>query len=76
MSIDEKCMWCNAPLELGDTDYTCDRCFKWRRCILEDSDELTESELRELEDYSRFIYTQPLTEAEREIEEIRQGANA
>lgn len=44
--------------------------------VLEDSDELTESELRELEDYSRFIYTRPPTAAEREIEEIRQGANA
>ena len=65
-----------TPLELGDTDYTCARCFKWRRSILEDSDELTESELRELEDYSRFIYTRSLTEAEREIEEIRQGVIA
>ncbi|MCA9221110.1 MAG: hypothetical protein KDA71_12340 [Planctomycetales bacterium] len=72
----EKCMWCNAPLELGDTDYTCDRCFKWRQRILEDSDELTESELRELEDYSRFIYTRPPTEAELEITNIREGVNA
>jgi hypothetical protein len=63
-------MWCNEPLELGDTDYTCDRCFKWRQRILEDSDELTEAELRELEDYSRFIYTRLPTEAELEIETI------
>ncbi len=76
MSIDDKCTWCNATLELGDTDYMCDRCFKWRQRILEDSDELTESELRELEDYSRFIYTRPLTEAELEIESIREGVNA
>ena len=72
----EKCTWCNSPLELGDTDYTCDRCFKWRRSILEDSDELTESELRELEDYSWFIYTRSLTEAELEIKSIREGVNA
>lgn len=62
-----RCMYCLAPLKLGETNFTCDRCWKWR---------MNEGDPHELEEYSRFIHTRPLTPEEREIEEIAQSINA
>ena len=72
----EKCFFCLSPLELGDRDYTCERCWQWRRNKSKCSALLTEDELRELEDYSRFIHTRPRTPQELEIEEIARAATA
>ena len=70
----EKCCYCQSPLEFGDRDYTCERCWRWRRKKSKCSALLTEEELRELEDYSRFIHTRPRTPLELEIEEIAAAA--
>lgn len=75
MKTERQCMWCLSPLEATDTNFTCDRCYRWRRGIRKNSTALTECELHELEDYSRFIYTRPLTPQEREIEEISRSVN-
>ena len=66
----EKCCFCQSPLELGERDYTCDRCWEWRCKKDKCGGLLTEDELRDVEDYSRLIHTRPRTPLELEIEEI------
>lgn len=70
MTTAPTCTYCLAPLELGDTNYTCQRCYRWRRRCSKSSAALTEDQLHELEGYSRQIRTRPLTPQERELEEI------
>jgi hypothetical protein len=60
------CTYCLAPLKLGETSFTCDRCWKWR---------MNEGDPHELEEYSRPINTRPPTPEELELEETARLVN-
>ncbi len=80
LKVTDTCLYCQAPLELGDAGNTCDRCHRWRRLSAKCSGLLTEEQLHELAEYSRFIHTRPLTPQELELEEhsrlAREGKHA
>jgi len=76
MTTATTCTYCLAPLELGETNFTCDRCYRWRRQCSTSSAALTEAQLHDLEDYSRRIRTRPRTPLELELEETEALVNA
>jgi len=76
MSIESKCKWCGRSLDSLECGFMCDRCYEWRLGVGKSSSKLTESELRDLEEYSRFIYDRPISVIDQEIEEISQRIDA
>lgn len=72
----DNCMYCQSPLEIGDAGSTCDRCSELQRKLSMPSYKLTDEELYELEEYSRFLHTVAFEREEREIEELGRRLNA
>lgn len=72
----DDCMYCQSPLEIGDAGSTCDRCSELQRKLSMPSYKLTDEELYELEEYSRFLHTVAFVREEREIEELGRRLNA
>jgi hypothetical protein len=72
----DNCTYCQSLLEIGDVGSTCDRCSKLQRKLSMPSYMLTDEELYELEEYSRFLHTVAFVREEREIEELGRRLNA
>jgi hypothetical protein len=72
----DNCMYCQSPLEIRDACSTCNRCWRLQQNLWKDSSELTDDELYELEEYSRFLHTVAFEREEREIEELGRRLNA